>query len=366
MCVELTGDGLQRGRAHGEALRPIIHEAFGRWKVWLARYTGMDPVKYIDRFLEETHFPQILQRLTPDLLSEVQGIAEGANAPFDTTLAWQCMDEYWWHMNYSGMSPFPAPAACSGFAVWGQETSPNLLCQNDDLPNYFDGAQCLLRLVYPGSELEILTFTLAGMINQNGVNSFSTAAMVNTLYQLDHSPDGLPATFITRRILESRGLEEAEAFVTQAPHASGLNYLIAGLDGAVDMECSANQVVQCSHPGDHTYLVHTNHPLCNNDTAMYRSLAGPSAVEASIEQDRGATSSRLAAMDDELRRRPRPISVADAKSILSRSPVCVPRGGEGGFTVACTVVELGRQPVMHVAFGPPDREPFHRFEIGAP
>jgi len=362
--IELAGDGRQRGRAHGELLRAAITEAFGRWMDWLAQRSGMDPAQYIDIFLQETDFAPAIQRWAPDLLSEVQGIAEGANAPFGLTLAWQCMDEYWWHLNFRAASQPTVPQGCSGFGVWGQGETASLLCQNDDLPDYFDGAQCILRMTYPNSELEILAFTLAGMINQNGVNSYSTGVMVNTLYQLDHSTGGLPATFVTRRILESGTLEEAMEFVARVRHASGMNYLLAGPHRAVCVECSANKVVECVHPGDREFAIHTNHPLCNDDTGMYRSLLGPTAVEASIETDRGGTSSRLSTLNEELRNRPRPITPEDAKSVLRMAPVCVPRGSEGGFTVACTVVELGRSPMMHVALGPPDVEPFYRFRIG--
>lgn len=362
--VEVAGDGYQRGRAHGESLRAPISDAFGRWMEWLAQRSGMDPSHYLDVFLEETPFLPTIEALAPDLLSEVRGIAEGADVPFRQALAWQCMDEYWWHLNFRTATPPVAPPGCSGFAVWAQGEASGLVCQNDDLPDYFDGAQCVLRLTYPNSELEILTFTLAGMINQNGVNSFSTGVMVNTLYQLDHSADGLPATFVTRRILESRTLQEAIEFVTRVGHASGMNYLLAGPRRAVCLECSANKAVECILPDELDYTAHTNHPLCSDDSAMYRSLLGPTAVRDSIETDLGATSSRLAALNKELKRRPRPITPEDAKSILRMAPLCVPRGSEGGFTAGCTVVELGPSPVMHVAFGPPDTEPFHKFGIG--
>ena len=75
----LEGTARERGRAHGEALRDLIHEHHSRWLDALQKQTGMDEQLYLDRLLAETNFMPAIERWTPDLLDEVRGIAEGAN-----------------------------------------------------------------------------------------------------------------------------------------------------------------------------------------------------------------------------------------------------------------------------------------------
>lgn len=361
--IECYGTPRKRGQIHGESLRVIISEVIGSWKDWLSSSSGMDPDEYIRNFLDETNFLPSIKRWVPGLLDEVHGIAEGASSDFGTIFAWQCMDEYWWHLNNRMGASRLEKMACSGFGVWGQQNAATILCQTDDLPVYFEGGQVTIRMKHQDSDLELLIFTIAGMIIQNGVNSFSIGAMINTLCQLDHSLDGLPTTFVTRGILQCQSLQKAEEFVRAVNHASGMNYLIGSPKRVIDLECSANNVVQYLGSENSDYVVHTNHPLMNEDTSLFKEQYGRQALKSVIENDHNATSSRFMAIEDAILSHERPIRFKDAKTILSLDPVSVHRSENSPYTIGCTIAELTGAPIVHIAPGPPDSSLFSSFKI---
>ena len=92
----LEGTARERGRAHGEALRDLIHEHHARWAAALNKQTGLDEQNYLDWLLTGTNFIPAIERWTPNLLEEVRGIAEGANVDFRYAFARQLSDEEPW------------------------------------------------------------------------------------------------------------------------------------------------------------------------------------------------------------------------------------------------------------------------------
>ena len=55
--LTLAGDGRARGRAHGEALRPLIKTHVERWLDWLGTNTGEDPRAYVAALQRATGEP---------------------------------------------------------------------------------------------------------------------------------------------------------------------------------------------------------------------------------------------------------------------------------------------------------------------
>lgn len=159
--VECRGNGRERGRAHGEALREPIRGLLERWDADVAARLGRPPQTLVSALVETTGFVAAIERHTPDLLEEVRGIADGAGIAFDRVLALNLMDEEWW---------FSAPAeprdACTLIAVAPAEGRPTVLAQNMDLPELMDGAQAILR-IDDGAGGGGAVLTAAGMIGLN-------------------------------------------------------------------------------------------------------------------------------------------------------------------------------------------------------
>jgi hypothetical protein len=53
-------------------------------------------------------------------------------------------------------------------------------------------------------------------------------------------------------------------------HASGQNYVVGSPEGVVSLVCSARSVVEFHPFVDRDDVSHTNHPLANGDTELYR------------------------------------------------------------------------------------------------
>jgi isopenicillin-N N-acyltransferase like protein len=332
--VECSGGARERGRAHGEALRAQIHGLLERWDADVAARLGRAPEGLVAELVGGTGFVAAIGRHTPGLLEEVRGIAEAAGASFERVLALNLMDEEWW---------FTAPAepreACTLLAI-ARDAEPTVIAQNMDLPELMDGAQAILR--WDGDAGASVVLTAAGMIGLTGVNAAGVGVCVNTLPMLHHSREGLPVAFVMRGVLERESAAEAAAFLEQVPHASGQHYALADRDGVAGYECSAAGAVRSDDGSG--LLCHTNHPLRSRDLDPLRRTAG--------ETD---SHTRLAAIESAA---PGVASGVDCERVLAdrAAPLCVvPGAGHPWMTFGSIWAELGSQPCVRIAPGPPDR-----------
>lgn len=354
----LEGSPRERGRIHGEALKSKILEHLGEWKDDLGKDIGMSPDEYLAQLLAETNFLRAIKRWTPDLLDEVKGIAEGAGVDFETILAIQLGDEEWWYRRGKKLSQAGQIAEnCSGLGVFGQGDLPPLAAQNMDVPAYYDGYQVLLHVKDPASPVESFVFTTAGFIALNGLNNQSVSICCNTLFQLDHAPDGLPVAFVVRGVLAQSTSEDAIAFVRRIKHASGQNYIIGGPKEVRSFECSATQVCEfIPYPGANR-VYHTNHPLANDDQEMFGEMLKKLSPQQKEQADKGQanTRARFDFLEGQLSDVSETITVEKIKVILSshKAPVCNDRKKGRGLTLGCLIMELSPAPVLHLAPGPP-------------
>ena len=361
--LHLNGTPRERGRIHGETLRSWIKELVSIWKDELHRQTRVNPDDYLMEFLEKTNFTKAIQLWTPDLLEEVEGIAEGAEIDTKTMLAYQFVDEEWWYSAYDYRpKSIPVPADvehCSALAAFGQKDLPTYVAQNLDLPAFTDGFQALLHIKYKDSLLECLVFTYAGLISACGMNNHGIGQVVNALLQLDHRADGLPVAFVNRGILERTTHDAAVKFLHEIRHASGQNYIIGGKRKASAHECSANKVSRFEPYEGATRLYHTNHPLTNDDQGIYKEWL-ESVKERWQPKHPDNSDIRFMSLEKRLKDPMIPITIDGIKEILSSKddlqyPVCKEKRADSGgvFTAGCLIMELSEKPVLHLAPGPP-------------
>jgi isopenicillin-N N-acyltransferase-like protein len=345
----LDGAPAERGRVHGEELRADIADAMGRWRDALGRDVG-DPGAYLVRFLDDTDHLPAITRHAPNLVEEMRGLAEGAAIPLADCLAYQLMDEEWRYRQTALVA-----SRCSGVGEFGEIPGQALLAQNMDLPSHYDGSQVLLRV--RAGEKEAMVFSAAGMLGLDGLNSDGVGVCCNTLAQLRTSASGLPVTFTVREVLARPTLSEAAGFVHTVPHAVGQNYLVGSPGRVVSLECSAGGVREYApHP---TRVLHTNHPLANDDFA-----AEPGGEIGALSE----TERRFEFLEQRVFA-DAPLTVDDVKTLLSdrTTPVCkIPTADKPSITLGCLVMELSAEPVLHLAPGPPSETPFEQFRFGPP
>jgi isopenicillin-N N-acyltransferase-like protein len=359
--VELRGHAYARGLMHGRALKADIQLLVQRWKADLHRTTKADPDAFLAKFLRETDFISTAKRWTPDLLEEVRGIADGADLPFDTVYAFQLVDELWAYAAEQDANH------CSTVGVARTGTAPAFVAQNMDLETFRDGFQAVLHIQEEGPTPEQFIFTCAGLVALNGMNNRAIGLVVNTLSQLRSSRDGLPVAFIVRGVLAKTQAEDAIAFLNEVKHASGQNYLLGAGGRVYDFEASADKVVALTPDGGGDIVYHTNHPLVNdNHSARYAAWL----KQQDPHQTRsGDSPTRYQALEARFKKAGANVGSEQIKAALrskdsERHPVCRPVTPDAPiFTFGSTIMTLSERPVLEVAMGPPDENPYTRFEV---
>lgn len=368
----LEGSPRERGRTHGESLRTLIERHVDVVRDDIRSVTGQDPDQYIEQFLCDTDLLSAIRRWTPALLEEIRGIAEGAGLDFEPVLMLQLLDEEWWYRRERGFVGHARPLdQCSSLGAVVDGDVASLVGQNLDLPAIADGLQTLLHIREAGSDAQYLVFTLAGVIAGNGMSNRGLGICVNTLFQLDHSHDGLPVACVIRGALTQVTGAYAARFVRRVKHASGQNYLIGDRRQVVSLECSAHGVCEFA-PGPGARLVyHSNHPLANDDQEMHhRLLERLSPQERHLADEQQVNSEkRFASLKRLLEAAPERVSVETAKGILGSHdppdhPICRHKRPDSmATTVGCTILLLSSDPELHVAAGPPCSSEFAVFRF---
>jgi isopenicillin-N N-acyltransferase like protein len=371
--LELSGTPLQIGRAHGESLRPEITEWISQ-SIDGMKEAGITPEAYLDLLFEKSHFLQAAQRWVPDIIDEIHGIAEGANLDFRFLFAWQLVDERDWFFSQAQSDLLKTPPDhCSALGAFGSVANPTIIAQNADMGRSVDGMGVLLRKKYTHTGFEHLSVTLPGLFSVYGMNNHGVGVCLNALgFWMNKSSDGLATIFLAGGILQQPTLRAAENFIQSAPHATGENYLIGGREGAVSYEGSANRVARYIPYEGAQVVFHTNHALVNDDIEMTAEVIAGFAPDRQ-ERARFAvdnTTERLRVLESHLRDRKEPLTVENAKEILSTHesaihPVCRhKREDTEAMTTFSFVMELGEQPSMHIASGPPCMNEFRTFTLG--
>jgi hypothetical protein len=336
--LDCKGSGIERGRVHGEEARSLIVDAIGKWTDFtmsaLSRRTTIDA--YAEELLSRTSLMSRIQESTPDLASEVRGIAEGSDVSFNLIAAYNLMDEQWWY----DMGRQQEEPGCSTLAK--KLATGVVLAQHMDLPSFMDGSQIVLRI--DNGENENLVLSSAGMIGLTGASSAGFGVCVNTLLMLNHDPAGLPVSYALRHALAASDAQEAVARLRKTSHASGQHYAVADNQEVVSMECSAAGAVRLPTAG---YSLHTNHPLASSDIEP--------ELNALLEQ-RGRISfskERLAVLENSIDAIE---NTEDVVGLLSSCElaICVkPTEHRSSQTFASVAYEFGRRPVAHFALGLP-------------
>jgi hypothetical protein len=342
----LEGGPAERGRSHGEALRPQVHAAIGRFLDDAALRTGLPGRRYVERFLTETAFHRAMAAHTPDLVAELAGIAEGAGVAADELLAYNLMDEEWWFSQ-------TLRSKCSALVVPARDGRASLAAQTMDLPRAMDGGQVLLHHRHADGR-EVAVLSSAGFLGLTGCNGHGVGICVNALGMLHHDTRGLPVACVLRGALEQPTAAAAAAFLRTVPHASGQHYAVVDRSGdAFGLECSAAGAAD-SAAGPRPFF-HANHPLASADVdpAVTRDLA---LVENSRRRQTTLESAG-----------PSVTSRADCRELLAErgAPVCVSRADAGDWlTFGAVAMELAETVTMDVALGPPDEAPWIELELG--
>ena len=351
--LELTGTPKQRGQIHGETLRDLVYEAVESWKYFIQQTTP--PIdRTIDALVNRSHFLEAVKKWTPQLLEEVEGIAEGSNMPFNDIFALQLMDEGGWFGRKLDQPDYERCTSLGGNQVGDQ---PAILAQNLDWINIFKNLEVIFRIKGENRRPEMLVPSIPGVIGTCGLNELGMGVCTNAMWHfLNHSDAGLPVNFIVRQVLEMKTLDEVITFLQTIQHASGENYLVSDRTQVLDFECSANQVKQFIPFEDAQVVYHTNHPLVNDDLIYPPGSTGTSSHD------------RMKYLEFRLKNPSKRFTLETAKAILRshNGPICSHQSYKGisGETEISVIYVLNDPPELLITKGPPCLTEYQRFTLG--
>ena len=337
-----------RGYQHGASLRYVIQKGVAQWKQWINETLGKQDVEIeIAEFIHDTDYLKGIRKHTPDLYEELQGISKGAGVDFQTLYAYQMFDELVVYV----VKKYRL-AHCSGFGVYGRDSLPNILGQNNDLPPYYAGTHTVLRIKYPHNH-EAMVFTWAGLLAQNGVNNQNLGVTMNIVPTAKGQKDGVPMPYIIRAILEQQNREDAVAFLKSlGGSAAPMNFIIGDAVKVVTVENTAEGAKVFEDFAGERWVAHTNHHL-DLDVSTLKAKAVSKTVE------------RLVALEEMLKGKAGEVDAGRAKEIFQTKPVLKNFVTDPGFpTMESIVIELiPGNPRIHVSPGPPDSNRYSTFDF---
>jgi len=357
--VTLSGSGYELGLEHGRKLKDEIAAIVSRWKENTKASLNMDPEAVLDAFFDYARFEEAIRKHTPDLYEEVRGIAEGSGQAFRDILVLNLLDEFWVFIDNASNHH------CSDMGVPAQNGNPTYIAQNMDIETYTDGYQTLIHLEgTPGRPAQMI-LTHPGLIALNGMNETGIGVVVNTIMQLQSSPDGLPVAFVVRKILSHTEEGALLDFIQEVRHASGQNYILGIREKVYDFEASANQVVRFDPKNPNGTVYHTNHPVVNNDLKPWHAPFDPDLDMEELPLNSNSYL-RFSALEKRMKAGENITDAAIMETLRSKddpdNPVCQNIvQGKGGFTFASTVMTLSDPPKLQVTSGPPDEAEYKEF-----
>ena len=350
--VEAQGNDYCRGVAHGKTLKPVIQKIIKTWADHIKNITGLTLEVYASKIKNETLLFKSIQQLAPDLLEEVHGIADGADLPRLIIEAWQYIDEHEWFIkDFIQNKKDISGNACS---TLGFKNPDNIILgQNLDIPIYKNGIQTILKFI-DGSGKSSIVFTQAGVLASLGANNSPLAICVNSLPQLAYRSDGLPVSYLVRKVLQNNSLADGVEALKTLPHATAQNYLIGSNIKFSNYECSANQTALVEYP-EADRMFHTNHILLNNDTRPNMSKEELTLLNLTNKE---SSLPRYQFLQNKLSRC-ESLSAIQAKKILATQPLSISLKQDlRQLTFISAVFDLGVESKIWATAGPPEENQY--------
>jgi predicted choloylglycine hydrolase len=260
--VTASGSGAERGTQLGQQLAEQLQVAWDRWVVHFSR-NDQDADDLAQRLAEVGGW-ETAERFCPDLVAELEAMAEAANMPWYQMAGLSMLDESW---------ALTGGMGCTAIAI--TRDNARAAGQNMDLPDWTDSLQTVLN-IRDSSGLGVVAATYPGCLATMGMNSNGVIVIVNAL-DLNLNLTGMPVDFVTRGALHQPSAKDAIAFIREIPHAVGQNYTVLDAKDLFMVEADASEVIDVPlHP---LVSAHTNHAFTREYTGSEGSYVRMAAVE---------------------------------------------------------------------------------------
>ena len=249
--VKRVGSPYERGIQYGAALKADIQGQLSIWAELCQEEIGMSQEELYNLLLEKTGFIDAIKKYAPEVLEELQGIAQGAEVRVQNLICLNLAEETIIYFTQGYQS-------CTNIGL--QTDRANAIAYNLDLPEF-------LRKFKPVVLQDDAQFVYAfpGLVAAGGMNK-NFLVTTNSLSSLNMDLNGLPLPFMIRKLLQFSNEAQAIQFLKSTPFGAPQNLMIVGRTGIWDFECSAKQIVQYKNRANNGIIFHTNDALANTDT----------------------------------------------------------------------------------------------------
>ncbi|KAJ5174414.1 uncharacterized protein N7482_000291 [Penicillium canariense] len=247
--LRLRGSPQEIGLEHGRALRDQIRSQISIYEE-MFEYTSKLSWQAVREVAKE--FQPVLQKLTPHLFAEMEGIAEGAELDVLDIVALNCRSEI-------ALGKFSD--GCTTLC-WKKSDNARVLSQNWDWTARVKKNLAMVSIEQPGKPT-IYMITEAGIVGKIGFNSATVGTCLNAIRANPMISSKLPIHVALRLCLESTSVANAvNTLETLGGVASAQHILVADSTTALGLELSP---VGDKHiPEDASGLIgHTNHFIEN-------------------------------------------------------------------------------------------------------
>ena len=263
--LRISGGARQRGRAYGEQARERVRLSRDSYAEVFAHAAGWS---WDQAVASAARYEKPIRDLAPDVMQEIEGIAEGSGLPVGDVLAINARTEIIFAASAREAAAQRAVRAreCTALALLSSRTRSGrpLLAQNWDwLPHAFETV-VVLEVEQPDDRPNFVTLVEAGLLAKASMNSAGLGVVTNALVSsADRGQPGIPYHVMLRLMADCETMTDALKVVQAAPRSSSANYLIAHADDvAVNIEAAPGdfRALSWQIPQDGS-LVHTNHFL---------------------------------------------------------------------------------------------------------
>jgi isopenicillin-N N-acyltransferase-like protein len=336
--VRTSGGPRERGRAVGSALAGTISRSLAFYRDFMER-----------RGVTADRLPELLAPYrgaavlaVPDLVEEIDGMAEGAGVP-----EWEVFAANAWEELEPRIEHATVLDRCTAFAVAGPEGT--ILGHNEQW--YAGDAGNVAITVQRGDGPAFASPSVVTCLPAVGMNAAGLAQGVMSLSAEDDG-EGIPRVPVSRRALGASDLDDAVRRASINGRSGGYAYVLARAGGSTRIvETTATRHAVLDAPRGHT-----NHYL------------DPELAAGGDESD--GSRARLSRLEELLEER-RPHTPEEAMDVLrdhhsAPQSICMhpdPAGGDEATAVLFSMVCHLESRRMWVAAGNPCREPYEEIDV---
>jgi isopenicillin-N N-acyltransferase-like protein len=370
--IEISGPPHARGVQYGRQAAARIRQGADTYARQIAK-SGLDWSGVCA--LVADYLP-VIERFDPAYVTEMRGIAEGADVAFEQVALLNARTEILKLAQRpdlrARLADAAAPDGCTGVVAMPGATADGHLihAQNWDWKAECAETAVVLRIRRDDGP-DILTFTEAGGLARSGLNEAGIAITANYLESdRDYTQVGVPLALIRRKVLEQTHVAMAMQAVYVTAKSASNNMIVSrtapfangspGAAVAIDFECAPDETFQVHPRGG--LLVHANHFVSPVALAKLRDT-GIASTPDSLYRDvrvRDLLTPCIGA-----------ITTGDVKAALfddfaTPFSVCRPPRPNASNDLSATVAMIVMQPglgVMDVAMLPALQRDFTRYSL---